>query len=76
MHMHVQVEELAAARWMKIDEAMALPYYQGVSAYAELMRASLAAARGEFAGLQRRRLPVGHDPSRGDHTIYVPRARL
>jgi NADH pyrophosphatase NudC (nudix superfamily) len=72
----IQASELAAARWMPIDEVMALPYYQGVGAYGELMRASMAAARSETDGLQRLRLPVSHDPKRGEHTIYVPRARL
>ena len=72
----MQAEELAAAKWMPIDEVMALPYYQGVGAYGTLMRASLTAARVETSGLERRRLPVSHDPTRGEHTIYVPRARL
>ena len=72
----IQAEELAAAQWMSIDEVMALPYYQSVGAYGELMRETLAAARSETSGLQRRRLPVSHDPKRGEATIYVPRARL
>jgi len=76
----MQAEELAAASWMPIKEVMALPYYQDVdgspTAYQELMRASMEAVRSETLGLQRRRLKVGHDPKRGDHTIYVPRARM
>ena len=72
----LQTEELAAAQWMPIDAVMALPYYKGVGAYGELMRSSLAAARSDTSGLQRLRLPVSHDPKRGEHTIYVPRARL
>ena len=72
----MQASELAAARWMPIDDVMALPYYQGVGAYSELMRASMAAALSKASGLERKRLPVSHDPKRGEHTIYVPRARL
>ena len=72
----VQQEELAAAAWMPIDEVMALPYYGAGTAYSELMRASTSAARSATDGLQRLRLPVGHDPKRGDHTIHTPRCRL
>lgn len=71
----VQESELAAAAWMPIEQVLALPYYAGVGAYSELMRASLAAAKSDSqaAGLKRLRLTVGHDPKRGEHTIYVPR---
>ena len=70
-----QQEELAAAKWMRIDEVLALPYYQS-GAYSVLMRDSLAAARSTTAGLERRSLAVSHDPKRGNHTVYVPRARM
>ena len=72
-----QTEELADARWMKIDEYLALPYYQHDGAYAELARATIAAARSEGEGLRRLRLANDpKDPRRGETSIYVHRARL
>ena len=74
----IQPEELKAARWMPLDEFMALPYYQGEGLYAELMRVSIAAAKGENdGGLQRcHRLVDPKNPARGPETCYVPMSKL
>ena len=74
----IQPEELKAARWMPLDEFMALPYYQGEGLYAELMRVSIAAAKGENdGGLQRcHRLVDPKNPARGPETCYVPISKL
>ena len=73
----MQAEELAAARWMPIDVFLSLPYYQGTGAYAELNRATVAAALDSSQGMQRLRLAVQPDnPKRGHATIYTPCAKL
>ena len=78
----LQTEELAAARWMPLEEFAALPYYTnppGVrTVYAELNGAALAVARGARRGLRCLRLPVAppDKPWRGENTIYVPAAKL
>jgi len=69
----IQKEELAAAKWMPLDEFESLPYYQGDSVYSVLTKTSVAAVRGQCDGLQRLRLPVAvNTPKRGEQTIYVP----
>ena len=53
----VQTSELADARWMPVDEFLALPYYAPATAYGELNRAAIDCLRGRRGGLSGHSLP-------------------
>ena len=65
----VQTSELADARWMPVDEFLALPYYAPATAYGELNRAAIDCLRGRRGGLSGHSLPEKFRP--GETRIYV-----
>jgi len=65
-----QEEEIAAIKWMDMEEFSAQEVWQTSPVYKELNQAMMTAVRTPGAGLEDVTLPVGFRP--GTNTIYIP----
>lgn len=64
-----QASEIAACRWMPLDDVLRLPFYaRRGTVFHQLFHAAAAVARGEAPGLEAKSFSLGFAP--GNNTVY------